>query len=61
MKRLSKKQTKELEQLAHLPDSKIDLSDVHELPAWTNAVVGKFYRRIKRPGTLPIVRQCFSR
>jgi uncharacterized protein (DUF4415 family) len=54
MKKLSKKQAKELAALAQLPDDKIDLSDAPELPNWTNAVVGKFYRPIKRPVTVRI-------
>jgi uncharacterized protein (DUF4415 family) len=49
MKKLSKKRTEELAALAQLPDNKIDLSDAPELPNWTNAAVGKFYRPIKRP------------
>lgn len=52
--KLSKKQAKELAQLAHLPDNKIDLSDAPELSNWTNAEVGKFYRPIKRPVTVRI-------
>ncbi len=54
MKKLRKKQTEELAELARLPDHKIDLSDTPELPDWTNAVVGKFYRPIKRPVTVRI-------
>jgi uncharacterized protein (DUF4415 family) len=54
MKKLSRKQAKELAALAHLPDNKIDPSDAPELPIWTNAVVGKFYRPIKRPVTVRI-------
>jgi hypothetical protein len=49
MKKPSKKQTKELAALAKLPDHKIDLSDAPELPNWTSAGVGKFYRPIKHP------------
>jgi uncharacterized protein (DUF4415 family) len=51
---LSKKQAKELAELARLPDNKIDLSDAPELPDWTGAVVGKFYRPIKHPVTVRI-------
>jgi hypothetical protein len=49
MKKPSKKRANELAALAKLPDNKIDLSDAPELPNWTNAVVGKFYRPIRRP------------
>jgi len=54
MKKLSRKQAKELAELARLPDDKIDLSYAPELPDWTGAVVGKFYRPIKRPVTVRI-------
>jgi len=54
MKKLSRKQAKELAALVDLPDNKIDLSDAPELPNWTNAEVGKFYRPIKRPVTVRI-------
>lgn len=50
----SRKQVSELKELARLPDNQIDLSDAPELPDWTNAVVGKFYRPIKRPVTVRI-------
>jgi uncharacterized protein (DUF4415 family) len=52
--KLTKKQTKELAELARLPDNKIDLSDAPELPNWASAVIGKFYRPIKRPVTVRI-------
>jgi uncharacterized protein (DUF4415 family) len=54
MKKPSRKQAKELAALAQLPDDKIDLSDAPELPDWSTAVVGKFYRPIKRPVTVRI-------
>jgi uncharacterized protein (DUF4415 family) len=54
MKKPSKKQTKELAALAKLPDRKINLSDAPELPDWSRAVIGKFYRPIKRPVTVRI-------
>ena len=52
MKRLSKKQRKELRALAALPDEKIDLSDIPEVLDWSNAVVGRFYRPIKKSLTI---------
>lgn len=52
--KLSKKLAKELAALTRLPDDKIDLSDAPELPDWSRAVVGKFYRPIKRPVTVRI-------
>ncbi|MGB7283983.1 MAG: hypothetical protein WBE13_17085 [Candidatus Acidiferrum sp.] len=39
----------------HSAHDKIDISDSPELPNWTAAVVGKFYRLIKRPVTVRIV------
>ncbi len=47
---LTARQKRELATLAALPDSKIDTSDIPELPpgAWKNAVRGRFYRPIKQ-------------
>jgi len=50
--KLSKKQAKELTDLARLADDQIDLSDAPEISDWSRAVVGKFYRPIKRPVTV---------
>ena len=52
MKKASKKQAKELAALAALRDDKIDLSDVPEVLDWSGAVVGKFYRPIKKSLTI---------
>lgn len=52
MKKLTKKQKKELAVLKALPDEKIDLSDIPEQTDWSNAVVGKFYRPIKKSLTI---------
>ncbi len=49
MKKASRKQAKELAALARMPDEKIDLTDAPEVREWRGAVVGKFYRPIKRP------------
>jgi len=54
MKRISKKTRKELDALATMPDSEIDLSDI---PEWTKedmskAVRGLFYRPIKKSLTI---------
>ncbi|HTQ61997.1 MAG TPA: BrnA antitoxin family protein [Candidatus Solibacter sp.] len=53
-KKLTKQRKAELSELARLPDDKIDLSDAPELPDWTHAVIGKFYRPIKCPVTVCI-------
>jgi uncharacterized protein (DUF4415 family) len=52
MKKLYKKQAKELAALAALPDEKIDLSDLPEVLDWSGAVVGKYYRPIKKSLTI---------
>ncbi|MGD0799161.1 MAG: hypothetical protein ABR910_15715 [Acidobacteriaceae bacterium] len=43
-----------LAELARMPDSEIDTSDIPELPAaaWKNAVRGRFYRPIKQAVSL---------
>lgn len=52
MRKVSKKQVKELKALTSLPDEKIDLSDIPEVRDWRRAVVGKFYRPIKKSLTI---------
>ncbi|MGA7796845.1 MAG: BrnA antitoxin family protein [Candidatus Acidiferrales bacterium] len=52
MKKVSKKQAKELAALSALPDEKIDLSDLPEVLDWSGAVVGKYYRPIKKSLTI---------
>jgi uncharacterized protein (DUF4415 family) len=52
MKKVSKKQAKELAALAALPDDKIDLTDIPEVLDWSGAVVGKYYRPIKKSLTI---------
>lgn len=54
MRRVSKKQARELAALARLPDDKIDLTDAPEVREWRGAVVGKFYRPIKKPVTIRV-------
>jgi uncharacterized protein (DUF4415 family) len=54
MKKVSRKQAKELAALARMADEKIDLTDVPEAREWTGAVVGKFYRPIKRAATIHV-------
>ena len=52
MKKVSKKQAKELAALAALPDDEIDLTDIPEVLDWRGAVVGKYYRPIKKSLTI---------
>ncbi len=54
MRKISRKQAKELAALARMPDEQIDLSDAQEVRNWRNAVVGKFYRPIKTPVTIRV-------
>ena len=43
---------KEIAALRRLKDEKIDLSDIPEIRDWRKAVVGKFYRPIKKSLTI---------
>lgn len=52
MSKGNKKQVREIAALVALKDREIDLSDLPEVADWTGAVVGKFYRPIKRPVTV---------
>jgi uncharacterized protein (DUF4415 family) len=54
MKKISKKQARELAALKSMPDNEIDLTDIPEILDWRNAVVGKFYRPIKTPVTIRV-------
>jgi uncharacterized protein (DUF4415 family) len=54
MKKVSRKLARELAALARMPDDKIDLTDAPEVREWRGAVVGKFYRPIKRPVTIRV-------
>lgn len=54
MKKVSRRVAKELAALARMPDDKIDLADAPEVREWRGAVVGKFYRPIKRPVTIRV-------
>ena len=42
----------DLDALAELPDDRIDTSDIPELPTWTDARRGLFYRPVKQQITL---------
>jgi uncharacterized protein (DUF4415 family) len=55
-RQLSDEQIVMLKALAAMPDEDIDLSDIPEAgdDAWKNAVVGKFYRPIKKQVTVRI-------
>ena len=48
----TEKMNRELAALKILPDDQVDLSDLPEQVDWSAAVVGKFYRPIKKPVTI---------
>jgi len=52
--KLTKNQVKELRALSRMKDEDIDLSDIPERLDWSNAVVGKFYRPVKKSLTIRI-------
>jgi uncharacterized protein (DUF4415 family) len=54
MRKVSRKVAKELAALVQMPDDKIDLTDAPEVREWRGAVVGKFYRPIKKPVTIRV-------
>jgi len=54
MKKVTKSRTKGTGELERLKDGAIDLSDIPEIADWSKAVVGKFYRPIKKSLTIRI-------
>ena len=54
MNKIDTKQAKEIRNLAKMKQKDIDLSDIREVRDWAGAVVGKFYRPIKKPLTLRV-------
>ena len=52
--KLTKNQVKELRALSRMKDEDIDFSDIPEKLDWSNAVVGKFYRPVKKSLTIRI-------
>ena len=54
MKTLAKNKTKEIQALKRMKDSEIDLSDIPEIRDWSKAVVGRFYRPIKKSLTIRV-------
>ena len=43
---------KQIGALKRMKDSEIDLSGIPEIKDWSKAVIGKFYRPIKKPLTI---------
>lgn len=54
MPKVTKRMLEELRRLEAMPDEQIDFSDIPEVTDWSNGVVGKFYRPIKKPLTIRI-------
>jgi uncharacterized protein (DUF4415 family) len=52
MKNSTVKRDREMQSLLRLRDREIDTSDIPEVTDWRKAVVGKFYRPIKKPVTI---------
>jgi uncharacterized protein (DUF4415 family) len=52
MSKLARKQAKEIRALARMKDSEINLEDAPPLAHWDRAVLGKFYRPIKKSLTI---------
>jgi len=52
MRKAVSRRASELAALKRVKDSAIDLSDIPELRDWSAAVVGRFYRPIKKPLTI---------
>jgi uncharacterized protein (DUF4415 family) len=54
MRKLTRKQANEIRALVRMKSSEISLADARELSNWNRAVVGKFYRPIKKSLTIRI-------
>ncbi len=52
MKKLTRRQAREIRALSKMKNSEISLEDAPELSHWDRAMVGKFYRPIKKPLTI---------
>lgn len=52
MSKLSKKQRAEIDELALMTESDIDTSDIPETAEWNKAIIGKYYRPIKKQVSL---------
>ena len=52
MKKITKPQNKEIRALRRMKNEQIDLTDIPQSGDWDKAVVGKFYRPIKKSLTI---------
>jgi len=54
MKKLTEVQAKEIRALNRMRDEAIDLADIPALEDWSKAVVGRFYRPLKKSLTIRV-------
>ncbi len=54
MKKVAKNRAREIRALQRMKDAEIDLSDIPEIKDWSAAVVGRFYRPIKKSLTIRV-------
>lgn len=52
MQRVNSAQADEIRELEQMKDDEIDTTDIPPVLDWSKAVVGKFYRPIKKPLTI---------
>ena len=52
MKKLAAARKREIAAIAAKTDATIDFSDMPEVPDWSGAEIGRFYRPAKRPVTI---------
>jgi len=52
--KVTRRQAKEIQALKRLRDEEIDLTDIPPLQNWNDAVIGKFYRPVKKSLTIRI-------
>ena len=52
--KVTKRQAKEIQALKRLKDEEINLTDISSLKNWNKAVIGRFYRPVKKPLTIRI-------
>ena len=54
MRKVRGRLAKEIENLRKMKDEEIDLTDIPETADWSKAVIGKFYRPVKKSLTIRI-------
>ena len=54
MRKVTGRLAKEIKDLKRMKDEEIDLTDIPETADWSKAVVGRFYRPIKKSLTIRI-------